>query len=652
MFKSKKAVSFLLSLVLIVFAMPLCVVAEDDCQHRSGFFTIPAVEATCSAAGNIAYKECKFFCGYITDSKGNQITLEDTVIPATGQHVIGDDGKCTYCGSSCEHKGGTATCTQKAVCSECSQSYGELDKYNHTSTVTVTENETAPSCTDKGYSGDVYYECCGSLKEKGVEIPETGHNSGDEYFEIDPANHGMKCVTCGVYTNEESHIWILSDESVAPTCTENGCNIFYCEICYANKIETVPFVGHSEETRIENEVPPSCSADGSYDKVTYCNKCKTVVSRETVVVQSTGEHVYLIEVIDSRTEPTCTESGSVVMMCICSETVTVAIPPKGHNLSWVEAVSPTCTTTGNIAYWSCNQCKKMYLDYECIKEVSDISIEKTGHTFNDYKYNDDAICTADGTETATCSMCKTATDTRIKSGTKLSHSFTRYISNNDATCVADGTATAICDRCYTANDTKTEVGSKDFASHKPDEYGKTCTLCGKTLTEGHLWSDVKVIIKEPSCDTDGAEAIICTDCGEIKHETKTAIPAMGHDYTEEWNQILSPSCEQNGIRIKICKNCYNVITETLLKTEHVDANTDSKCDYCGYITSVEKDGYENNDTLLIPETPEESENPDYSLNCTCSCHKDGFSKVIFNILNFFYKIFGINRVCQCGKMHY
>lgn len=38
-------------------------------------------------------------------------------------------------------------------------------------------------------------------------------------------------------------------------------------------------------------------------------------------------------------------------------------------------------------------------------------------------------------------------------------------------------------------------------------------------------------------------------------------------------------------------------------------------------------------------------------SCSCNCHSDGIMKLFFNILNFFQKLFGINKVCGCGAVH-
>lgn len=43
---------------------------------------------------------------------------------------------------------------------------------------------------------------------------------------------------------------------------------------------------------------------------------------------------------------------------------------------------------------------------------------------------------------------------------------------------------------------------------------------------------------------------------------------------------------------------------------------------------------------------------DPSVNCTCNCHKSGIVKFFFNIVLFFQRIFGKNKICVCGVKHY
>lgn len=54
-----------------------------------------------------------------------------------------------------------------------------------------------------------------------------------------------------------------------------------------------------------------------------------------------------------------------------------------------------------------------------------------------------------------------------------------------------------------------------------------------------------------------------------------------------------------------------------------------------------------------PELPEDPETPDEpEKECDCNCHKSGFMGFIWKIVRFFSKLFGVNKVCDCGKAHY
>lgn len=64
------------------------------------------------------------------------------------------DGHCSVCGYDCIHKGGSATCTQKAVCDICHMKYGEINADNHTGTEKWTQTAT---------EHEKKYDCCGKV---------------------------------------------------------------------------------------------------------------------------------------------------------------------------------------------------------------------------------------------------------------------------------------------------------------------------------------------------------------------------------------------------------------------------------------------------------------------------------------------------------
>ncbi|MBQ5905307.1 MAG: hypothetical protein IIW88_05515, partial [Clostridia bacterium] len=83
----KKIITVLLTVIMLLSTLPTGAFAEDECKHLKGFKKVARVEPTCVDDGNIEYKECKYSCGYLIDTEGNPITLEETIIPATGKHT-------------------------------------------------------------------------------------------------------------------------------------------------------------------------------------------------------------------------------------------------------------------------------------------------------------------------------------------------------------------------------------------------------------------------------------------------------------------------------------------------------------------------------------------------------------------------------------
>lgn len=72
--------------------------------------------------------------------------------------------------------GGTATCTEKAVCKICNTAYGELNASNHTGGTEVRGRVEATTSAD-GYTGDTYCKGCNTKIATGESIPK--EDSGD-----------------------------------------------------------------------------------------------------------------------------------------------------------------------------------------------------------------------------------------------------------------------------------------------------------------------------------------------------------------------------------------------------------------------------------------------------------------------------------------
>ena len=87
-------------------------------------------------------------------------------------------------------------------------------------------------------------------------------------------------------------------------------------------------------------------------------------------------------------EPTCTEHGYTTHKCsICNSIVKVYKDDvlKPHTLTHHEAKAATCTEAGNIEYWQCSVCNKLFSDEATTKEITDATslvISAKGHKFD------------------------------------------------------------------------------------------------------------------------------------------------------------------------------------------------------------------------------------------------------------------------------
>ena len=87
-------------------------------------------------------------------------------------------------------------------------------------------------------------------------------------------------------------------------------------------------------------------------------------------------------------EPTCTEHGYTTHKCsLCNSIVKVYKDDvlKPHTLTHHELKDATCTEAGNIEYWQCSVCNKLFSDEATTKEITDAAslvIPAKGHTFD------------------------------------------------------------------------------------------------------------------------------------------------------------------------------------------------------------------------------------------------------------------------------
>ncbi|MCQ2387078.1 MAG: DUF4838 domain-containing protein, partial [Clostridia bacterium] len=186
-------------------------------------------------------------------------------------------------------------------------------------------------------------------------------------------------------------------------------------------------------------------------------------------------------------------------------------------------------------------------------ETREVANTKLVHNFGEYKYNYDATCTQNGTETRKCKVCQ-ETETREVANTKLEHNFGAYVFNNDATCSQNGTETRTCINCKT-----TETREK-FASKKAHSY------------TGYVYNN------DATCTKNGTETRKCKVCEYAQTREKSGTK-LEHEFGE-YVSNNDATCTQNGTATRTCKNCQKKETKIVLNSMIAHTYQNGKCIYC------------------------------------------------------------------------
>lgn len=200
----------------------------------------------------------------------------------TGDTYCKDCGEKLASGTTIEkkpHKVGTpATCVSKAVCSVCSETFGEVDATNHVHT--TVKNRKEATCTQTGYAGDTYCTDCDKLLSTGKELAALGHDyKATVTKQPTTTEEGVRTYTCtrcnSSYTEsiaklpEEKHTHNYTGSiTKEATCTEAGVRTYTCS-CGDSYTENMPATGHSYVSKVTKAATTTEEGIMTYT----CSKC-------------------------------------------------------------------------------------------------------------------------------------------------------------------------------------------------------------------------------------------------------------------------------------------------------------------------------------------------------------------------------------------
>ena len=200
----------------------------------------------------------------------------------TGDTYCKDCGEKLATGTATEKKphtvGTPATCVSKAVCSVCSETFGEVDATNHVHT--TVKNRKEATCTQTGYAGDTYCTDCDKLLSTGKELAALGHDyKATVTKQPTTTEEGIRTYTCtrcnSSYTEsiaklpEEKHTHNYTGSiTKEATCTEAGVRTYTCS-CGDSYTENISATGHSYVSKVTKAATTTEEGIMTYT----CSKC-------------------------------------------------------------------------------------------------------------------------------------------------------------------------------------------------------------------------------------------------------------------------------------------------------------------------------------------------------------------------------------------
>ena len=399
-----------------------------------------------------------------------------------------------------EHSGGTATCTEQAVCDNCGQSYGALKP--HSFTAEKAEEmylKTAATCTEKA----VYYKSCAvcGTSSKGTADEatfESGKPLGHDWGKWMPDGEGTHKRVC---THDASHVetadctygdWNTNQDSHWKTCTVCG--------------------GEAER---HNHADPDCNH--------LCDTCGIKMTEHDF----TGELpiTALLYKEANCISPALYYKSCKICLLSSKGTDSEATFASGDKNPSRHAEYPGAWQLDGDSHWRFYTCCHLEVDRgahqggtaDCLApalcEVCQHSYGELGpHHFvdqvNEYRLKSAATCTSPAVYYQSCSTCGAQGTETFTNGEPLGHDYGAWTSNGDGThtrvCAHDaahtetenchgGTATctekAICEDCNAAYG---ELAAHDFTAETAEEqylksaatctekavYYKSCAVCG------------------------------------------------------------------------------------------------------------------------------------------------------------------------------
>lgn len=615
----------------------------NACQHANAE-KITAKDATCTEDGNIEHWFCADCRTYFLDAEcTRQVAKEDVIIPATGH-----DYKVEW-NWAADYSWAIATFTcPNAGCTEPS-GYAKDESIE----IAVKEAASCDKEGTTTYTASVEFDgkTYTDVKEEPIEMLShtyVGTPNSWEWTETATGYAVEAVFYCGVCSEEIKVAATVTSQTIGASCTVDGKTVYTASVKDSAGTE---YTDTKEEPIIADGhdyvVSWKWEADFSGATATFtCADCDEINDVVTADVTTNGDGIYVatatyngvlymdivteehdlvldgwtweadyskatahlrceicgekhdVGVISTSvtTDATCTEKGETVYTVELTvngirytDTKTVEIPVKPHDLKHFDRNGASCTEDGNVEHWLCEVCGKFFADEACTQELTDVVIPATGHSYGAPEW---AWAADNGSAVAkfTCSECSEVTFVEAES-----ESIT-----TGAGCESDGNIVytvkvTFCGEEYTTS--KTVILPATGHAYKlegwtwaADYSGATVKLvcenkgCVKTVDAQFI----NVVTTAPNCTENGKNvytAVVTVDGITYTDTKEQTLDAHGHDYELDgwtWSEDLKSA--EASFTCDICGDKEQVKVDTTSKTDGATCTDDGKITYTASVT--------------------------------------------------------------------
>ncbi len=468
-----------------------------------------------------------------------------------------------------EHSGGTATCTEQAICDHCGQSYGALAAHSFTAETAEEQYlKSAATCTEKA----VYYKSCAvcGLSSEGTADEATfvsGNALDHDWGAWTPDGEGTHKRVC---THDASHVetdgctygdWSTNQDSHWKTCTVCGgeaerikhadpdCNHF-CDTC-GIKMTEHDFTGETAITALLYK-EANCLSPALYYK--SCKLCmlssKGTASEATFAAGETNPDRHAEEPGDWQLD-----GNSHWRFYTCCQ---LEVDRGAHQGGTADCLAPAL----------CEVCQHSYGELGPHHFVDQV---------NEYRLKSAATCTSPAVYYQSCSTCGAQGTETFTNGEPLGHDYGAWTQNSD-----EKTHTRICKRDTSHTETENCHGGTATCTAKA-----VCTVCGGEYGEmaAHSFTaekaEAQYLKSAATCTEKAVYYKSCTLCGLSSEGTADeATFFSGNALDHDWGEWTS---NEDGTHTRTCTvDGCSAGTQT---ENCIDADKDHKCDICDYIIS-------------------------------------------------------------------